>query len=205
MSKKKGLSVDEKRQRMMDLFFEKKDFFQLKELEKVCQKEKGITSMSVKDILQSLVDDGMVDTDKIGTSVYFWAFPSKASQNRKRKLDEMSKQLEEGEKRRRTTAEQLTRTKIGREDSEVRSKVLSELSERQTEKKSLEKEIASYQDCDPQVMEQMKRETLVARDASNRWTDNIFSIKSWIKNKFNFEDSIIDKQFDIPEGFDYVT
>lgn len=37
--------------------------------------------MSVKEILTSLVDDGMVDTDKIGTSVYFWAFPSKASQN----------------------------------------------------------------------------------------------------------------------------
>lgn len=36
--------------------------------------------MSVKDILTSLVDDGMVDTDKIGTSVYFWAFPGKARQ-----------------------------------------------------------------------------------------------------------------------------
>lgn len=36
--------------------------------------------MSVKDILMSLVDDGMVDTDKIGTSVYFWAFPGKARQ-----------------------------------------------------------------------------------------------------------------------------
>ena len=58
-----------------------KDFFQLKELEKLCHKEKGITSMSVKEILTSLVDDGMVDTDKIGTCVYFWAFPSKASQN----------------------------------------------------------------------------------------------------------------------------
>lgn len=57
-----------------------KDFFQLKELEKQCQKEKGITSMSVKDILTSLVDDGMVDTEKIGTSVYFWAFPGKARQ-----------------------------------------------------------------------------------------------------------------------------
>ena len=53
----------------------------MKELEKQCQKEKGITSMSVKDIVTSLVDNGMVDTDKIGTSVYFWAFPSKASQN----------------------------------------------------------------------------------------------------------------------------
>ena len=37
--------------------------------------------MSVKEIVTSLVDDGLVDTDKIGTSVYFWAFPSKASQN----------------------------------------------------------------------------------------------------------------------------
>ena len=35
--------------------------------------------VSVKDVLQSLVDDGMVDSDHIGTSNYFWAFPSKAS------------------------------------------------------------------------------------------------------------------------------
>lgn len=34
--------------------------------------------MSVKDVLQSLVDDNLVDTDKIGTSIYFWAYPSKA-------------------------------------------------------------------------------------------------------------------------------
>ncbi len=37
--------------------------------------------MTVKDVLMSLVYDGIVDTDKIGTSVYFWAFPSKAGQN----------------------------------------------------------------------------------------------------------------------------
>ena len=36
-------------------------------------------SMSVKDVLQSLVDDGLVDSERIGTSNYFWAFPSKAS------------------------------------------------------------------------------------------------------------------------------
>lgn len=38
-------------------------------------------SMSVKDILQSLVDDALVDSDRIGTSNYFWAFPSKAINN----------------------------------------------------------------------------------------------------------------------------
>ena len=34
--------------------------------------------MTVKDVLQSLVDDSMVDSERIGTSNYFWAFPSKA-------------------------------------------------------------------------------------------------------------------------------
>ena len=99
MSKKRGVSAEEKRQRMLDLFYEKKDFFLLKELEKIAPKEKGgrsclkklqstpilsisssgIVSQSVKDVVQSLVDDDLVDTDKIGTSVYFWAFPSKVS------------------------------------------------------------------------------------------------------------------------------
>lgn len=38
----------------------------------------GVASMTVKDVLQSLVDDSMVDSERIGTSNYFWAFPSKA-------------------------------------------------------------------------------------------------------------------------------
>ena len=36
---------------------------------------------SVKEVLQSLVDDGLVDSERIGTSNYFWAFPSKAVNN----------------------------------------------------------------------------------------------------------------------------
>lgn len=63
-----------------DAIFQK-DFYTLKELERLCHKEKGIPSMTVKDVLMSLVFDGLVDSDKIGTSVYFWAFPSKAGQS----------------------------------------------------------------------------------------------------------------------------
>lgn len=35
--------------------------------------------------------------------------------------------------------------------------------------------------------------------------DNVFSVKSWCKNKFGLEDSAIDKQFSIPDDFDYVS
>ena len=49
--------------------------------------------MSVKEVLQSLVDDGMVDGERIGTSNYYWAFPSKALHARKRKLEVLDSQV----------------------------------------------------------------------------------------------------------------
>lgn len=49
--------------------------------------------MSVKEVLQSLVDDNMVDCERVGTSNYYWAFPSKALNARKHKLEELQKQV----------------------------------------------------------------------------------------------------------------
>lgn len=34
--------------------------------------------------------------------------------------------------------------------------------------------------------------------------DNIFAVKSWAKRKFGFEENKIDKNFGIPEDFDYI-
>lgn len=50
--------------------------------------------MTVKDVLQSLVDDNMVDCERVGTSNYYWAFPSKALHARKLKLEELQKQVQ---------------------------------------------------------------------------------------------------------------
>jgi len=72
----RGLSYDEKRVKLLEIFHESKDFYQLKELEKLGPKLKGIVSQSVKEVLQTLVDDGLVQSDKIGSSNFFWAFPS---------------------------------------------------------------------------------------------------------------------------------
>lgn len=64
----RGLSVEDKRIKLLEIFHETKDFFQLKELEKLGPKMKGIVSQSVKEVLQSLVDDNLVQMDKIGSS-----------------------------------------------------------------------------------------------------------------------------------------
>ncbi|XP_064108601.1 meiotic nuclear division protein 1 homolog [Macrobrachium nipponense] len=204
MSRRKGLSHEEKRTKIMELFYEKKDFFQLKELEKLGPKEKGVISQSVKDVVQSLVDDGMIDTDKIGTSVYFWAFPSKALSTRTKKIEELRARLQDSNKRLKTAQTKLEEAKVGREEGEDREEVLERLAELEAKKNELLGDIQKYRDCDPEVLNEMKSGILVARDAANRWTDNLFSVKTWCKNKFFIEESVINKQFGIPEDLDYL-
>lgn len=59
---------------MLHFFHNKKDVYTLKELETLIPKECGLAAQVVKDVLQTLVDDGSVHSDKIGTAVYFWSF-----------------------------------------------------------------------------------------------------------------------------------
>lgn len=170
MSKKRGLSLEEKRTRMLELFREKKQCYQLKELEKIASKEKGITSMSVKDVLQSLVDDGLVDSDRIGTSNYFWAFPSKAANICKKKLKDLDERLEEIEQKKIHLSEELSQVQIGREESEERLGVLSALEKKRAQKIMFVKELEQYKSCDPQTLKELREGTAVAVEAANRWT-----------------------------------
>ncbi|KAL5161734.1 Meiotic nuclear division protein 1 [Glycine soja] len=59
MSKKRGLSLEQKRKKMLPIFYESQDFYLLKELEKMGPR-KGVISQSVKDFVQSLVDDDLL-------------------------------------------------------------------------------------------------------------------------------------------------
>lgn len=66
---KKGVSAEEKRLRMQSIFYENPEVFTLKEIETLAAK-KGIIMNAVKDVLKSLVDDNLVETDKIGAGNY---------------------------------------------------------------------------------------------------------------------------------------
>uniref|UniRef100_A0A8C2PWI8 Meiotic nuclear division protein 1 homolog n=1 Tax=Cyprinus carpio TaxID=7962 RepID=A0A8C2PWI8_CYPCA len=214
MSKKKGLSLEEKRSRMMEIFFETKDVFQLKDIEKIAPKSKGITPMSVKEVLQSLVDDNMVDTERVGTSNYYWAFPSKALHARKCRLEELERQHEDGNQRKKALQQAVDKAKVGREVNEERENLLKELTALKQQRDQLKAELERYKECDPEVVEEIRKANITAKEAVSRWTDqisaksqtqdNVFAIKSWAKKKFGFENSSLDKAFGIPEDFDYI-
>jgi Mnd1 HTH domain len=56
---KKGLSLDQKRGIILGIFHENDEVFQLKEIEKKAA-ARGVTLQSIKDVVQSLVDDDLV-------------------------------------------------------------------------------------------------------------------------------------------------
>uniref|UniRef100_A0A3P9MTE2 Meiotic nuclear division protein 1 homolog n=1 Tax=Poecilia reticulata TaxID=8081 RepID=A0A3P9MTE2_POERE len=198
-SKKKGLSLEEKRTRMMEIFLESKDVFQLKDIEKIAPKSKGIAPMTVKEVLQSLVDDNMVDCERIGTSNYYWAFPSKTLHARKHKLEELQKQ-----QRKVSLEKTVEKAKVGREGTKERSSLMKQLQFLREERTKLQAELEKYRECDPDIIKEMRKSNVVAKEAVSRWTDNVFAIKSWTKKKFSFDDSCINKAFGIPEDFDYM-
>lgn len=168
----RGLSAEEKRNKLLEIFHESKDFFQLKELEKIAPKLKGIVSQSVKETLQSLVDDGLVQTDKIGSSNFFWSFPSQRGSIVRNRLDTSrnaqsshNSQLEELEA-------SIEREKAIRPESALRTVALEKLSAANADIKTLEAELRVYGACDPVKVEAKRRAVILAHEAAIRWTDN---------------------------------
>jgi len=205
MASKRGLSIDEKKKRMIEFFHEKQDFFQLKDVEKICSTEKGITINTIKDILTSLVDDGQVDSEKIGTSVYYWSFPSKAIKNRKETLANIEKETGSETTKNALMKEKLERFKATDDDDEKRQQLQEECMDLEAQKSKLLKELELYKENDPELFNGLKLSTEASKKACNRWIENIFSLKSWLKNKFRIDESVIDKQFEIPSDLDYIS
>nr|XP_029121031.1 meiotic nuclear division protein 1 homolog isoform X2 [Elaeis guineensis] len=154
MSKKRGLSLEEKREQILQIFYESQDFFLLKELEKLGPK-KGVISQSVKDVVQSLVDDDLVLKDKIGTSVYFWSLPSCAGNQLRNTYSKLESDLSSCRKRFAELVEQRDNLKKGREESDEREAALKELKTVELQHKKLKEELACYADNDPAALEAM--------------------------------------------------
>ncbi|CAO3576698.1 unnamed protein product [Absidia cylindrospora] len=198
---RKGVSAEEKRIRMLNVFHELCEVYQLKNLKKLVRKK----AYSVKDVVQSLVDDDLVVTDKIGISNYYWSFPSAAAQTKKNKLESMRKSLQQEE----AMADQLEKTieaeSSGREPSDERDAILAELQQGLEAQMKLKQELQQYRDSGSVNFELKEKAVLVAKDSVNRWTENVWAIQSYCTNKLGMERQQFDQSFNIGDDFDTIS
>lgn len=60
----------------------------------------GVVAQTVKEVVEELCADGLVCQDKIGTSNYFWSFPSQGLIVRRKKLDTLDASINAKKRRR---------------------------------------------------------------------------------------------------------
>eukprot|EP00823_Brevimastigomonas_motovehiculus_P007333 TRINITY_DN6360_c0_g1_i1.p1 TRINITY_DN6360_c0_g1~~TRINITY_DN6360_c0_g1_i1.p1 ORF type:complete len:206 (+),score=44.33 TRINITY_DN6360_c0_g1_i1:60-677(+) len=202
MSKRKGLSLEEKRKRMLEYFYEKKEVFSLKELESHVSKAKGIVQQTVKEVLQSLVDDGLVDNDKIGSGNFYWALPSKAAQTRQVKLESLKKQIADMKTNQEVAEKRKVEAMTGREASDERTSKLARLEELQKRKDEITSGLKKFSTADPERMKKLDAVTQVAQESAQRWTDNILQVTKYMKNHNpNVSSEQIFANFELPTNF----
>ena len=112
---KKGLSWDEKRKRILEIYYSTQEVYNLKEIEKIGAK-KGVIPQAIKDVNQSLVDDNLVESDKIGIGSFFWGLPSKGFQSRQNLIDNLDKSIAATKLKKEEVAEKIKIEKAKRSE-----------------------------------------------------------------------------------------
>ncbi|KAN0091008.1 Meiotic nuclear division protein 1 [Tylopilus felleus] len=200
----RGLSAEEKRVKLLEIFHESKDFYQLKELEKLGPKLKGIVSQSVKEVLQSLVDDGLVQGDKIGSSNFFWSFPSQRGSILRNRLDAAKGAKKNHENQVAELGAAIERERAVRPESVARTSALQKVVEARQEIAALEKELEAYGACDPAKVEEKKRAITLAHEAAVRWTDNYSILLAYFTRQNGVDVQEIRRYLDIGEDYEDV-
>ncbi|KAF8590949.1 meiotic nuclear division protein 1, partial [Ramaria rubella] len=166
----RGLSADEKRVKLLEIFHETKDFYQLKELEKLGPKMKGIVSQSVKEVLQSLIDDGLVQSDKVGSSNFFWSFPSQRGAMITARVNAQRAQYQSNQTHLSELKNLIDQEKVLRPQTAQRTEALAILALKKKEIDELQAEMAKYGASDPTQVEAKRRGIILAHEAAVRWT-----------------------------------
>lgn len=138
---------------------------------------------AVEAVNQELIDDGMVDTDKIGPGNFYWSFPSKKDQEILRRRERVQSALDDAEASMEPLRKRRAAAAVGKEDTPERDEKVRRLNAMRNERQALEVEAETLKDRDPEEVARLEADIGTCKDAADRWTDNIYEIKSWLMKK----------------------
>lgn len=152
----------------------------------------GVNAQSIPDIHQELVDDGLVDKEKIGGSNYCWSFKAKKDRMAQKQHEATLQQIENLKPKVEEANAKLADAKRGREDveedgQETRAAKLARLATLAKQKAEFETQLARLKENDPAALADLEKELKLVREAAHRWTDNIFECKSYLVKKRGME------------------
>ncbi|GMI37831.1 hypothetical protein TeGR_g9744, partial [Tetraparma gracilis] len=164
----------------------------------------GVSQGAIQDVLDALIDDGLVNRRKIAGANYLWSFPAAADRGKLTKFEAMKEGVAGGKRKLAEAEGKLQTAGLGREDpTGSRASKLARIAELSAGRAALQAELEVLKESDPQVLADLQKELRLARDAANRWTDNVFACKGYLTKKRGFEGKEAERMIGITGNFDY--
>ncbi|KAH9440822.1 hypothetical protein Pst134EA_033000 [Puccinia striiformis f. sp. tritici] len=199
---KRGLNPEEKRTKTLEFFHENDSFFTLKDLLKLVPKAKGVVAQSVEETVKSLVDDGMVHIEKVGTINLFWSFSSESSLATSRALDTLRAEKERLEKERIDLQSQLEKSAADRSANEERENNLREIKVLRQDISDIKDKLKLHSINDPHVVEEKMRICELYKSGAEIWTENLSIMMSHCRNQYQIDRYKFCGQFELEEDFE---
>ena len=93
---------------------------------------------------------------------------------------------------------------MGREKTDEYDSILTTYDKLQSDIAAVDEELSRLKENDPKVLDELRTHMSTAKAAINRWTDNIYAVKSGLKKKHGISSKEADKILHINDDFDYI-
>jgi len=202
------VSAAEKRQRMLSMFHREAggQVFTTKEVSKAASKE-GIVAGAVESVLKELVSDNLVHEAKIGGTIFFWSFPGEAKMRKRAELAKAQSSAAAQEHTAASLQEQVKEAAKAHGHNESEAAQLRDSEEAITGFKRREAEanaeLERLRKSSDKNMALRRKDLPVLKDAANRWTDNLFQLRSHLVNTCGAEPAMVDKELGT-DKIDYI-
>jgi len=182
MKKKRGLSFEDKRDRMLSIFSINETFYHIKEVEKEGIK-KGIPFPNIKDVLKSLIGDDLVETDKIGASMLYWSLKKKTYSLKRKKILLNQEEIDRYEKENDQLKEMIKEVKKQRQETEEYKRLRIKMESLQEEIRKIDNELEQYILNDPEKYKEYENDSLIYMSAFEVLCDNILICNKILLNR----------------------
>ena len=204
--KRKALSADDKKQVMVTLMHTTRSVFTKDELMKLGDRA-GVVEKTVMDAIETLIAERAVEKDKIGSGVFYWAFTTKALASATADAEAASAQAARDEKAADELEAQVqaaTAAQGGTNAASARAAKALKAVEMERRREALKAELLAQADRDPEVIAQFEQRVKDAKSGADRWTENVWAVRSHLVKKLGLEPKRADAMLGISDSFGYI-
>lgn len=195
MAPNRTVSHEEKLKLLHSWFQSTHAFYTLKEIEQKASKACKIPGMQVKELVSNLVDEGLIQQEKSGTTNLYWSFTYTVVMNKIDRAKCLKHDLESKKKHLNQLQQQLEEVRAERSAEAVPERVgrLQDLD-------ALYAEIDQLTEQNQQLQQYQELKRLKA--GIEFFTDLIETMLSWLSEKSGIQKSQLRKEMGIPEDLD---